>query len=239
MSALLVVFAKAPRPGEVKTRLCPPLSPAEAAAFYAHLLDDVLEHTAEVAPRLGLEPWLAVHPPEARADVARNAPARLRVVAQCGATLSERMAHAVAEGAAAGFSPVLLRGSDSPTLGEPTLREACAALDGFDLAVCPDRDGGYNLIGLRRSAPTLFDHPMSTGSVLEDTLENARGLGLSVRVLSPGFDIDTAADLLQLAEERARGRLLPCPRALAFLDAGNLWDRLRSGSCAAQQSSRR
>jgi rSAM/selenodomain-associated transferase 1 len=237
MSALLVVFAKAPRPGEVKTRLCPPFSPAEAAAFYTHLLDDVLEHTAEVAPRLGLETWLAVHPPEAVAVLARRAPAGLRVVAQRGANLSERMAWAVAQGAAAGCSPILLRGSDSPTLGEPTLREALAELARTDLVICPDRDGGYNLVGLHRPAPTLFEHPMSTRSVLEDTLANARGLGLSTRLLPPGFDIDEAKDLLRLAEERDRGRVLICPRTLAFLDAGNLWHRIASGVNAAQQSS--
>ena len=71
-AGVLVVFAKAPRPGEVKTRMCPPLTPEQAADFYAAMLDDVLEATAEFAPRLGLAPVLAVHPAQVGFDHARG-----------------------------------------------------------------------------------------------------------------------------------------------------------------------
>ncbi len=222
MRGAILVFAKAPRPGLVKTRMTPPFSPSEAAEFYACLLDDVLEATAESARRLGLDAVVAVHPAEACAEIARRAPPTFRVVAQCGQDLAQRMRWAVSEAAAGGFSPVLLRGSDSPTLGEGTIEEALATLKGADVVISPDLDGGYNLIGLRTPAPALFDHPMSTGSVVADTLASASRLGLRARVLAGGFDLDTAADLRWLAEARRSGTP-PCPRTLSFLDEHALW----------------
>jgi glycosyltransferase A (GT-A) superfamily protein (DUF2064 family) len=145
------------------------------------------------------------------------------VLPQRGEDLAARMAGAFEEAAAAGHAPLLLRGSDSPLLGEATFAAALEALGDADLALSPDLDGGYNLVGLRRPAPGLFDHPMSTPSVLADTLACARRLGLRARVLEPGFDVDTAADLAQLARARSEGRAAGCPRALAFLDRHALW----------------
>lgn len=222
----LVVFAKAPRAGEVKTRMCPPLTPAEAAELYASLLADVLAASARIALRLELEPLVAVHPPGACAALAKTAPTGFRAVKQRGRDLSARMTWAVREAAAWGASPILLRGSDSPLLDEAAIAEALAALAHDDVSVCPDRDGGYALVGLRVPAPGLFDHAMSTRSVLDDTLARARALGLRVHVQSPGFDLDTAADLRRLAEARAQdapacARL--CPRTLAVLDSRELW----------------
>lgn len=223
MRGLLVVFAKAPRVGEVKTRMTPPLAPAEAAALYACMLDDVLEASAALAGECGLEPVLAVHPAEACAELARRAPRAFRVVAQHGRDLGARMEWAVAEAAAGGIWPVVLRGSDSPTLAAPALRAALAALAEADLALAPDRDGGYQLVALRRPVRGLFEHPMSTPSVLEDTRARAEALGLRVRLLAPGFDLDTVEDLRWLAEARRGGLALGCPRTLAMLDDADLW----------------
>ena len=223
MSGVLVVFAKAPRVGEVKTRMTPPLAPAEAAALYTCMLDDVLEASAALAGEHGLEPVLAAHPAEACAELARRAPRAFRVVAQRGLDLGARMEWAVAEAAAGGASLVVLRGSDSPTLAAPVLRAALEALTDVDLALSPDRDGGYQLVALRRPAPGLFAHPMGTPSVLEDTLARARSLGLRARLVVPGFDLDTVDDLRWPAEARRRGLALGCRRTLALLDDADLW----------------
>jgi rSAM/selenodomain-associated transferase 1 len=213
---VLVVFAKRPEPGQVKTRLCPPFTPEQAAAFYACMLEDVLETSVRAAAALGLEAVLAVHPPEAVLTL--PAPAGLRREPQRGADLGARMEHALAREFARGSRPVLLRGSDSPTLGVETLAAALDALARKDLVICPDRDGGYNLVGLARPAAGLFSHPMSTGSVLADTLARARLCGLSQALLPAGFDVDCAADLAQLAAARAQGLAADCPRTLAWLD---------------------
>lgn len=225
MPPALVVFAKEPRPGLVKTRMTPPFTPEEAAELYARLLDDVLVATARFARRLELEAVLCVHPPAACAALARRAPPAFRVVAQRGRDLSQRMEWALAEAAAGGFAPVLLRGSDSPALDEATLAAALAALRDADVVACPDLDGGYNLVGAREPVPGLFDHPMSTHSVLDDTLANAAAAGRRAHVLEPRFDLDTAADLTHLARARAGPVAALCPRTLAWLDACEGWAR--------------
>lgn len=226
----LVVLARRPEPGRVKTRLCPPLSPGQAAELYRCMLADALEASARAAGPLGLLPVLAVDPPEACAELAGGAPAGVRAVAQRGPDLGARMVHVARQAAAAGAARVLLRGSDSPTLAEATLREALAALATADVALSPDRDGGYGLVALGPQAllhglggSTLFDHPMSTSSVLADTTRRAEELGLRVARVAAGFDVDRFEDLRLLAAERHRSVVLPCPRTLALLDAHALW----------------
>jgi len=222
-SGALIVFARRPEPGRVKTRLCPPFTPLQAAELYRAMLADVLDVSAALAARHGLDAWLAVTPAHACAELACVCPTSFRVVAQRGPDLAARMDWAFAELAAGGASPILLRGSDSPALDGVSLDAALEALAAHELVLCPDRDGGYNLVGLRRPAPGLFDHPMSTGSVLEDTLRQAERLGLRARVLEPRFDIDRVEDLRSLADERARSGGAQCPRTLAYLDSERLW----------------
>jgi len=210
----LVVFAKWPEPGAVKTRLCPPFSLDEAAGLYGAMLDDVLAEMARAAPALGLELWLAIHPRERLSDFARRAPG-FRLVVQQGADLSARMEHVARQAFAEGVERVLLRGSDSPALSGALLARALAALDAADLALSPDPDGGYSLVALRRFAPGLFAHPMSTASVLADTLAAAGARALSHALLPECYDVDTAADLARLA---AADRELH-PRTFAWLAA--------------------
>ena len=94
---VLIVFAKEPAAGRVKTRMVPPLSPQQAADLYAQLLRDVLTTTGCIALELGLSPILAVHPPDATPVLARSAPAEFRVIPQRGANLGERMTAAIRE----------------------------------------------------------------------------------------------------------------------------------------------
>jgi hypothetical protein len=223
VTGVLIVFAKRPEPGRVKTRLCPAFTPAQAAALYRAMLADVLEASAAMAAEAGLDAVLAVTPATACAEQARECPPAFRVLAQRGADLGARMEWAVAEAAAGGASPILLRGSDNPALGANAVRDACDALATGDLVLVPDRGGGYGLVGLRRPSPGLFAHPMSTSTVLEDTLEGAARQGLRVRLLDACFDIDTVQDLRWLAALRGRPEATRCARTLAYLDAQRLW----------------
>jgi len=224
----LVVFAKQPLEGAVKTRMTPPLTALEAAELYARMLADVLETSAAAAVDLGLEAVLAVHPPAAAPELVRETPPPFRLVAQRGLDLAERMSWAVGEAAAADAWPVLLRGSDSPALAVETIAEAASALEREDLVLVPDRDGGYGLVGLRCPAPGLFSHAMSTPHVARDTLRGAERLGLRARVLASCFDLDTVEDLRWLAEARA-GCARTCRRTLEYLDAEDLWRHLGPG----------
>jgi rSAM/selenodomain-associated transferase 1 len=221
--ALIVVFAKAPRPGLVKTRMSPPFSPEQAAALYRAMLDDVLATTAQLARRRGIDAVVCCHPEDACREIAQWAPQQFRVVPQRGRDLATRMSRAVDEAAAGGATRILLRGSDSPALRGEQIEEALESLEECDVVVCPDADGGYGLVGLRGPAPGLFDHPMSTGSVLRDTVSNAADLGLLVRTTEGSFDLDTAADLARLADARERGETEQCPRTIAYLDDHDLW----------------
>jgi len=207
---VLALFAKAPVPGDVKTRLAPPLSPAQAAALYEAMLLDVLDqHAGEADCELAL--WYA---PDSAADwFAARAPAGCRLRAQVGSGLAERMAAAFRGHCAEGFDRIVLRGTDSPTLPAARVREAFAALERFPLALCPDRDGGYNLIGLREPHDALFALEFSRASVLGATLARARELGLACELLPAHHDVDTWDDLVRLGPE-LDPRLTPRTRAL-------------------------
>lgn len=224
----LVVFAKAPAAGRVKTRFSPPFTPAEAAAFYHCLLSDVLDVTARSAGALDLEAVLCADPPGEAPRLASLAPGGVRAIAQGAGSLGDRMTRAAHEALAAGAPFALLRGSDSPCLDEKTIRAGVEALARADLAVCPDRDGGFNLVGISarvsaREVAHLFAHPMSTPTVLRETLDRAARLGRSSQTLPPGFDLDRFDDLRRLAAERHNGASALCPRTLRFLDENSLW----------------
>ena len=222
-----VVFAKVPEPGKVKTRLQPAFTAEQAAEFYTEMLADVLAATAEIAREVELAPVLALHPWASRARVHALVPSAFRVVPQRGANLAARMAWSIREAAAGGAARILLRGSDSPTLDAEAVAEALTALDVCDLSLRPDCDGGYGLVGVVRPVPGLFDHAMSSASVLADTLANATALGLRVHVGRRGFDIDTEGDLVRLAEARSEGHAGGCARTLGYLDDHDLWSSNR------------
>jgi glycosyltransferase A (GT-A) superfamily protein (DUF2064 family) len=133
------------------------------------------------------------------------------------------MESAVAEAGAAGATPILLRGSDNPALAPDAIHAALDALAEHDVVLCPDRDGGYGLVALRRPAPGLFSHPMSTRSVLADTRARADDLGLRSTLGSPGFDIDRVGDLALLAALRDQPAAAHCARTFAYLDTNRLW----------------
>jgi rSAM/selenodomain-associated transferase 1 len=196
MTALLIIFAKEPRPGHVKTRLIPPLSPEEAAQLYHSFLLDILEEMGRV-PEVRLA--LAFSPPEARGFFQTLAPPGTVLFPQEGEDLGERMARACVRGLQAGYSPVLLRGSDTPDLPAALVSEAkeVLAAGGAQVVLGPASDGGYYLVGLTAPQPHLFQGPVwSSSTVLKDTLEIARRRGLAVHLLPAWTDIDTPADLM-------------------------------------------
>ena len=227
LRGVLLILAKQPVPGRVKTRMVPPLSPQQACDLYFEMLQDVLITSSRIAVEIGLAPVLAVHPPCSASVLARSAPAEFRIVPQRGANLGERMEWAIREAAASGADRILLRGSDSPILDLEQIEAALASLDDFDLVINPDLGSGYNLLGVRKPTPGLLDHPMSTRTVIEDTLANAAALGLRATVQRASFDMDTASDLNRLAAARAGPRGVSvaelCPRTLSFLDTEGLW----------------
>jgi len=211
----LIVFAKAPRAGLVKTRMSPPLSLEQASALYAAMLGDVLETSAGVAAELDLEPVLAFHPPDAVAEMIARTPPVFRLHVQRGVGLGERMANAFAEAAAAGAPFAMLRGSDSPALGYAQIESSSLHLEqGIDVTLTPDGAGGYAMIGQRAPDPRIFDVPMSTDDMYAKTVSLCADLGLSVYETKPTLDLDRADDLAALESMRPEGSPDLCPRTV-------------------------
>lgn len=194
----LLVFVKAPRPGEVKTRLGVVIGASAAARLYRALAERVLARTR---PENGAyERVLVFAPPDAEDDVRSWLPGET-CERQADGDLGVRMASAFDRAFAEGASRVILIGTDAPDLSREHVQAALAALAALahqDLVLGPSTDGGYYLVGLRGPCPRLFeDVRWSTPSVLGETLTRARELGLRVHLLAPLSDIDTLADLRQ------------------------------------------
>ncbi|MGQ4810472.1 Phosphoenolpyruvate guanylyltransferase [Candidatus Entotheonellaceae bacterium PAL068K] len=193
----LVIMAKAPQAGEVKTRLCPPLSPQEAAALYRGFLLDMIAKARRLHTT---HPVIAYTPTSQRQMFADTAP-DFPLMPQQGTDLGIRMATCFAQLFAEGYTEVLLTGSDLPTLPLAYLQQAVDLVTApyIDVVLGPSEDGGYYLIGLRRLYSELFENmTWSTNRVLTETVQRAEARGLEVARLPVWYDIDTAADLERL-----------------------------------------
>jgi rSAM/selenodomain-associated transferase 2/rSAM/selenodomain-associated transferase 1 len=191
----VLIMAKAPRPGMVKTRLHPMLGPDGCAALAGHLI----RHAVSVAVKAdGVTVFTAVDPPDALSAVRALVPGSVRLLRQRGADLGQRMANAAGEVFARGHRPVVVIGTDAPTLTTDGLAQAFGELGrGSDAVFGPARDGGYYLVGLNRAAPELFalDPGMWGGDqVLTASLAAARRAGLAAGLLPPLRDLDTPGD---------------------------------------------
>jgi rSAM/selenodomain-associated transferase 1 len=204
----LFIMARRPAAGATKTRLCPPLSPAEAAALYACFLADVIDRVRAAGQVAGLVPGIAFTPPDATAHFAALAPG-FELTPQIGATLGERLDGVLSGALARGYAQVAAVNSDSPSLPAAYLAQAFAALDNpaVDVALGPCDDGGYYLIGWKRPHPALVrDVAMSAADTLAQTLAVAKREGLRVALLPPWYDVDAPADLARLAADPGLGR---------------------------------
>ncbi|WP_220448709.1 TIGR04282 family arsenosugar biosynthesis glycosyltransferase [Nonomuraea mesophila] len=195
----IVVIAKEPVPGKVKTRLVPPLTPDEAAAVAGAALEDTLRTVAGV-------------PVVRRVLVLDGAPgtwlpAGFTVLPQRGRGLDERLAAAFEDAHRLLPVPVVLIGMDTPQVTPDLLADAVALLDGRDAVFGPANDGGFWLLGLREPDPALLlGVPMSepdTGEVQRRRMEEA---GLSVASLPCLTDVDTMADAIEVAALAPRSR---------------------------------
>jgi rSAM/selenodomain-associated transferase 1 len=218
---ILIVVAKRPVAGAVKTRLAPRLTPERAADLYRALLGDVLDQSARIAPHR-VAKCVAITPPDAVAEFERAVPSGFAVVAQEGPGLGERLSALFTRFSAEGFQRIVVRNSDSPFLGDAYVLDAFERLlRGADAVFGPDGGGGYNLVGLKGPHPRLFlGLTMSTKSVLDETLARAAEGNLRAELLTVGRDVDDPSDLAWLAAEFARpgsGAGALAPRTAAAL----------------------
>ena len=198
----LVIMAKAPRLGAVKTRLTPGLSSEAVSDFYCCLLDDTLTLARSLR-----EVEVAVMCPDSDVDeLARLAGSEASVVAQKGEGLAAGLTSVFAHFAEGHQRRIIAFNSDSPHLPRSVLEDAFETLAAHDVVVGPTQDGGYYLVGATASHHTLFaGDGMGTRTALQKLLSRARALGLSVGFADPFYDIDVGDDLIRLAEELRLG----------------------------------
>ena len=198
---LLVIMAKAPRPGSVKTRLAQSLSLQSVTELYRCLLSD----TIALAQSLDQVEVVIMCPVPDVEELSRTVGSTVPIVAQTGQGLAAGLTSVFAHFTTRGHQRVIAFNSDSPHLPASVLVAAFDSLESDDLIVGPTYDGGYYLVGARASYPGLFTSDgMGTGSALETLLRRAGALGLSVHLTDPFYDIDVAADLSQLADDLKR-----------------------------------
>jgi uncharacterized protein len=198
---ILVIMAKAPRLGSVKTRLAE-IVPLEAVTeLYRCLLNDSIA----LAQTLHQVKIAIMCPAPDVEDLSRVVPKTVPIAPQTGQGLAAGLASVFHHFASPGHHEVIAFNSDSPHLPASVLEAAFAVLETCDLVVGPTQDGGYYLVGARASHPGLFSNDgMGTENALDALLRRARELGLSVQLIDPFYDIDVASDLSQLADELLR-----------------------------------
>jgi rSAM/selenodomain-associated transferase 1 len=212
----VVLMAKAPVAGRVKTRLCPPLAPAEATRLYACMLGDAAEEISSVARTAR---YLFLDSPAA-ADALREAPfSPFERFPQRGKDLGGRMWDAAATAFRLGAMRVVIVGGDCPALAAERLRRAFRELrEGAEAVFGPSADGGYYLVGLARPEERLFRRfTWSTPTVLLDTAARCRALSIPFSFLRQERDVDTGEDLLALREWTRKHARPACPRTRGWI----------------------
>lgn len=193
MTDAVVVFARAPVPGAVKTRLARGVGEARALEIYQWLGARVMAGlaSAERAYRL----IVAFTPDDAGAAVAAWLPGADEYVAQTAGDLGERMAAAIADGHARGFERVVIVGTDCLAVDIGRVTEALARLREAPCVLGPAVDGGYYLIGATIALPVFMDMSWGTDEVLATTRARLRAAGVAWRELAVEQDVDTVDDL--------------------------------------------
>lgn len=203
MNGLLQLFMKAPVPGRVKTRLCPPLSSMQAARVHETLCLRLCEKLSSV-PGMTTEIWAGgdvSHPFFTELSQRFGLP----VYEQINGDLGEKMHHAIQTGLMRAES-VIVVGGDCLSVDATYVQEAGAALERYsDAVIGPALDGGYVLVGAKRCIKGMFDHvAWGTDQALSATLANFLRLNISITALSDRWDIDTVDDLENYAPEILR-----------------------------------
>src|SRR5215469_9713083 len=226
-SSAVVIMAKASVAGAVKTRLVPPLTDEEAAAFNTCCLADIAANVVAAAQIEPIQAFVAYAPPGSEPFFATLLP-DLQLLPPTEPTIGRSLVHAAQHLFAADYGSVCLINSDSPTLPTRVLVEAVRHLrrPGDRVVLGPAADGGYYLIGLKQFHRRLFeDIDWSTERVFQQTIARAAEIGLAAAVLPEWYDVDDDQALAILAHELFRGSGAaavyedgyPAPRTAAFL----------------------
>jgi len=212
----LILMAKAPLPGQVKTRLCPPFTKAGAAALYACLLEDT---AAEMARGSRVRRYLFYSPPGSGRFFRGSPFSGFEPLPQSGRDLGERMDAAFDTAFSRGATRAVLVGADCPALSRRLVAAAFRELASSAGAVYgPTDDGGFYLIALSSRAPSLFRGvDWGTRSVLSEVTLRCREAMLPYSLLPSRFDVDTVDDVASLSRWVRTHSSPACPRTRQWL----------------------
>jgi rSAM/selenodomain-associated transferase 1 len=208
----IVIFARAPVPGQVKTRLARQVGDAGAAQLYAAMLRDTIAVVAGVAHTLDACEVVLAYTPETalqRGEYSLLSFWSGAHLAQCDGDLGERMLDCMARLHEQGRQRVVLIGSDTPHMPQSTLRNAFDSLEQNELCIWRTADGGFNLIGTSAVLPSMLFEGVewSTERVFDQVAANAQALQLKWSLAFDGHDdVDTFADLQRLICLLGEGR---------------------------------
>jgi len=191
----IILFARAPVPGNVKTRLLPALTPEQAASLHEAFVRDMIRLIRSAQPRADCELWT---------DTYTDAWPELSVTrkVQISGDLGLKMLHAAQSALSGGATSVVILGADSPTLPPAHLSDLMDSAS--DVALGPAEDGGYWGIAISRVHPAMFrDVPWSTAATLEATRQACVKAGLTVGLGRLWYDVDSPADLQRLRADAA------------------------------------
>lgn len=209
-------MVKAPRSGEVKTRLVPPLCAEEASQLSACFIKDILTNLLTVSESLPVDCYAAYSPPGSEALFRGFLPQQIRLLPPRSVGLANSLPDAIEDLTASGYEGACLVNADSPTLPTSLLIDAITNLraPGDRVVLGPATDGGYYLIGLKHPHRHLFhDIAWSTERVYQQTAERAASIGLELVMLPAWYDVDDATSLRWLCRELLDGRRPPqCTR---------------------------
>ncbi len=217
MKRAIIIMAKAPVPGAVKTRLEPFLSPAECAELAAAFLRDAFAKAKTVCENT----ILAYSPAAQRAVLESVLQTETIYVEQTGADLGERMSNAFEFAFASGSDAVVMIGTDSPTVPADFIRRAFEFLENeSDIVLGETADGGFYLIGLRKNYPELFENvAWSSARVFKQTTANAERLKLRAAQIPVLYDVDVPDDLARLRKEMLIDDKIEAPATYQWLSA--------------------
>ena len=200
----LAVMTKAPQAGRVKTRLVPPLTPEEAAELNKCFLRDTaaaISNAAGADTACGIAVYTPVGAESAYTDIL---PADFSLLPQRGDKFGERLYLAIEDLCKCGFDSLCLIDSDSPTVPAENFEQAVELLSTSEdrVVLGPSDDGGYYLIGMKKPHRHLFEQiDWSTERVFNQTMQRATEIGIEVKLLSIGYDVDDDVSLRRLCNE--------------------------------------
>lgn len=203
LKAALVLMSRAPIPGKTKTRLHSHLKPEECAELHRAFLKDISNKLENIKQQYQTLDLFLSYTPEGSEDLFTDLISdSFNLIIQDGKDLGERMYNSIIEAYNKTDEPVIITGSDLPSLPAEIITEAVAALKEKDIVIGPAVDGGYYLIGMQKPHPSLFTYnEWGSDSVLIKTLKSASEDNLKIHFLPEWYDVDTFNELLLFRDE--------------------------------------